>query len=92
MKIELEGHNLESIQGIPVIHVNRKYIDVYSKTEINQRDQFIESLTHDSYVISIEDLKARRRNELEIFLSVFDQTNRTDNHHILNVREEDFPE
>lgn len=86
------GHNLESIQGIPVIHVNRKYIDVYSKTEINQRDQFIESLTHDSYVISIEDLKARRRNELEILLSVFDQTNRTDNLHILNVREEDFPE
>lgn len=85
------GHNLENIHGIPVIHVNRRYIDVYSKTEIKQRDQFIESLTHDSYVISIKDLIARRRNELEILLSVFDQTNQTEDHHILNVREEDFP-
>jgi hypothetical protein len=85
------GHNLENIHGIPVIHVNRKYIDLYSKAEISQKDQFIESLTHDSYIISIEDLKARRRSELEILLSVFDQSNQTENHHILNVHEEDFP-
>jgi predicted RNase H-like nuclease (RuvC/YqgF family) len=37
-------------------------------------------------------LKERRRNELEILLSVFDQSNRTSDVHILNVREEDFPE
>lgn len=86
------GKPLDNIQGIPVIHINRKYLDAYSKTEIPQRDHFIESLSHDSYVISIEDLKERRRNELEVLLSVFDQSNRTEDHHILNVREEDFPE
>jgi hypothetical protein len=37
-------------------------------------------------------LKQRRRNELEQLLSVFDQSNRTSDNHILNVREEDFPE
>ena len=86
------GHSLESIQDIPVIHVNRKYIDLYSKTEIPQKDYFIECLSHDSYVISIQDLKTRRRNELEILLSVFDQSNQTEDQHILNVREDDFPE
>ena len=85
------GHTLDNIHGIPVIQVNRKYLDAYSKTEITQKDQFIESLTHDSYIISIEDLKERRRNELEILLSIFDQDNRTEDQHILNVREEDFP-
>ena len=86
------GHALDHIHDIPVIHVNRKYIDVYSQLEITQKDQFIESLSHDSYVISIQDLKTRRRNELEILLSVFDQSNQTSDEHILNVREEDFPE
>lgn len=85
------GHSLDNIHDIPVIHVNRKYIDLYSKTEITQKDQFIESLSHDSFVISIQDLKTRRRNELEILLSVFDQSNQTEDQHILNVREEDFP-
>lgn len=85
------GHSLESIHDIPVIHVNRKYIDLYSKAEIPQKDYFIECLSHDSYVISIQDLKTRRRNELEILLSVFDQSNQTEDQHILNVREEDFP-
>jgi hypothetical protein len=86
------GHSLESIHDIPVIHVNRKYIDAYSKAEITQKDYFIKCLSHDSYVISIQDLKTRRRNELEILLSVFDQSNQTEDQHILNVREEDFPE
>lgn len=86
------GHNLDSIRDIPVIHVNRKYIDAYSKAEITQKDDFIECLSHDSYVISIQDLTERRRNELEILLSVFDQSNQTEDQHILNVREEDFPE
>jgi len=37
-------------------------------------------------------LKERRRNELEQLLSVFDQSNRTSDNHILNVNEENFPE
>jgi dGTP triphosphohydrolase len=49
-------------------------------------------LTHESILVSIPDLTAKRRNELEKILSIFDQSNRSENFHILNVKEEEFPE
>lgn len=85
------GHHLEHIKGVPIIKVNRRYLDLSTQTEIKVKEDFIESLSHDSYVISIPDLKKRRRTEQEMLLSVFDQDNRTDDIHILNVREEGFP-
>ncbi|TAD95265.1 MAG: hypothetical protein EAZ97_15820, partial [Bacteroidetes bacterium] len=33
-----------------------------------------------------------RRTELEMLLSIFDQSNRSEHHHILNISENDFPE
>jgi len=86
------GEGLKTIHGVPVIKVNRHYYDLVSGTEITQREEFIEALSHDSYVVSIPDLTEKRRNELEILLSIFDQSNRYKNDHILNVAEEDFPE
>jgi hypothetical protein len=86
------GHNLDKISGIPVIKTERKYIDVSTGNIISEKEDFIESLTHDSYVIQIPALKEKRRNELEILLSVFDQSNRTSDNHILNVKQEDFPD
>jgi uncharacterized coiled-coil protein SlyX len=65
---------------------------VSSGKEIEQREYFIDSLHHESYTIPIPELKEKRRNELEKLLSVFDQSNRTEDLHILNVKEEDFPE
>jgi hypothetical protein len=56
------------------------------------RDEFIEGLTHDCFVVQSTRLKKRRRNELETILAVFDPDNSTDDKHILNVNEEDFPE
>jgi predicted nucleic acid-binding Zn-ribbon protein len=47
----------------------------------------------DSYVIQIPYLTDKRRNELEILLSIFDQSNPADpEHHLLNIRENEFPE
>ena len=44
-------------------------------------------------MIQIPRLTHKRRNELETLLSVFDQSTKIDaNHHILNIKEEDFPE
>ncbi len=60
--------------------------------DINAREEFIESLAHDSFVIQIPKLHRKRQNDLEILLSVFDQENIAGDNHILNVREEDFPE
>ncbi len=44
-------------------------------------------------MIQIPFLTDKRRNDLEILLSVFDQTNPADSeHHVLNIKEEDYPE
>jgi len=86
------GHELENIHGVPVIESKKTYIDVSSDKEITQKEYFIDSLNHESYTIPIPELKEKRRNELEKLLSVFDQDNITSDHHILNVKEEDFSE
>ncbi len=54
-----------------VIKVNRRYIDVLTGKEIMERNEFIECLTHDSYVIQIPSLKLRMKTRLEQILSIF---------------------
>jgi hypothetical protein len=86
------GHRLNYTKA-SVIGIKRIYTDLITGEVITTKEEFIESLTHDSFVIQIPELAHNRRNELEILLSVFDQTNAVDNEeHILNVKEEDFPE
>lgn len=91
LSIYFLGEGLERIKGYPIIHVKRDYIDKVNNSSINQQDEFIESLSHDSYIISIPDLTKKRKTELEAILSIFDQSERDGTHHILNVKEEDFP-
>ena len=76
----------------PVLSVFPEIQDVATKTIVEDKSDFIESLNHKCWIVQINCLKKRRRNELEMLLSVFDQSNITDDNHILNVREEDFPE
>ena len=85
------GHKLKYVSA-PVIKVNRTYIDMATGEEIKEREYFIESLTHDSFVIQIPLLKTHRRTELEQILSIFDQDQIDKDEHILNVKELDFPE
>ncbi|MEA1911276.1 MAG: hypothetical protein U9N32_06315 [Spirochaetota bacterium] len=85
------GTRLEHTDA-PLIKVKRKYFDGITNEPINNPETFIESLTHDSYVIQIPSLKEERRNKLEILLSIFDQRKRDEDVHYLNLKEEDFPE
>jgi len=86
------GHRLNSTKA-SVIGIKRIYTDLITGKVITTKEAFIESLTHDSYVIQIPELAQKRRNELEILLSVFDQSTAIDNdQHILNIKEEDYPE
>ncbi|MCB0521511.1 MAG: hypothetical protein H6577_25220 [Lewinellaceae bacterium] len=85
------GHKLEHTDA-PVIKVNRQCIDVVSGKPLEEKEEFIESLTHDSFIIQIPALKNKRQTELLVLLSVFDQANRYSGSHILDVNEEDFPE
>lgn len=86
------GHKLDHTTA-SAIKVSRQYQDLITNEIIETKESFIESLTLDSYVIQIPYLTQQRRNELEILLSVFDQSKATDvEHHILNVNENEFPE
>ena len=86
------GHKLDHNESA-VIGVNRVYTDLITGEILTTKESFIESLTHDSYVIQIPNLRMKRRTELEALLSIFDQTLSVDAaHHMLNVQEGDFPE
>lgn len=84
------GHHLD-FETAPIIKVNRHYIDLATGEQLKNKEEFIESLSHDSYVIQIPELKGKRRNELERILSIFDQSQK-ESDHILNINESDFPE
>jgi len=85
------GYNLD-FTHVPVIKVDRNYIDNTTKEIIKTQERFIESLSHDLYVVQIPQVKHFRRNDLEKLLSVFSQDNITNTKHILNVKENDVPE
>jgi len=86
------GHKLDHTTA-SVIKVSRQYTDLITNEPIPKKETFIESLTLDSYVIQVPYLTGNRRNDLEILLSIFDQSAYVDSeHHILNINPEDYPE
>jgi hypothetical protein len=85
------GYALEHATA-SVIKVTRNYFDATTGQEIQTREEFIESLTHDSYVIQIPSLHREHRSEIEQLLGVFDQHRVTSNAHILNIDEAEYPE
>jgi hypothetical protein len=80
------------IYDTPVLSISPEVKDVSTGKIIGEQSKFIDGLYHKSWIVQISCLKKRRRNELEQLLSVFDQSNLTSNNHILNVKEEAFPE
>ena len=76
----------------PVLKVFSSILDIGAQQIVEAKSEFIESLNHQSWIVQISCMQEPRRNELEVLLSVFDQNNRSSDNHILNVREEDFPE
>ncbi len=82
------GHHLPQIEA-PIIKVARNYTDCISGKIIEKRDEFIESLTHDSYVIQIPRLQHNSKNRLEQVLAVFEQSDGVN--HLVNINEEDYP-
>jgi len=86
------GHALDHTTA-SVIGVIRVCRDLVTNELLEKPESFIESLTHDSYIIQIPQLAKKRRNDLEKLLSIFDQSESVDaTHHILNIKEEDYPE
>ncbi len=89
--IYILGYSLQLLEGHSAVKVKRFYFDAVTGDKINHRVDFIEHLTHDSYVIQVSELKRRRRNKLEQLLAFFEQMNLHANRH-LKVFDEELPE
>jgi hypothetical protein len=91
LSIYFLGYPLEHFH-IPVIRVQRDCYNDATNERLEGREEFIECLTHDSYIIQVPYLKDEQKTEVERMLGVFDQSKMTSDHRILNIREEDYPE
>jgi hypothetical protein len=74
----------------PAILVNNCVIDATTKQAINAKNEFVELLTHPSYILQIERLRPERKTKLEKFLSFFDQSLKTDDDFILDIDEKNI--
>jgi len=56
-----------------VLRINREYYDLIHQKKLDVKTDFVEKLTHDSFIILIKQLPAKERTELEGILQVFNQ-------------------
>ena len=75
----------------PVIKVDCSVSDLATGEKLDNKNDFIESLNHKSWIVQVRQLKEKRRNELENLLSIFDQDNITNDRHILNIDDSQLP-
>jgi hypothetical protein len=87
--IYILGHHLTNLKHIPIIRVKRQYLAHGTNEVLNEKDPFIEALTHDSIIIQLPALKFKKeKTELEQALTIFDLRSK----HILDVNEEKYPD
>jgi hypothetical protein len=92
LSIYFLGEMIENIPDVPVLKMQNSLVDRFDHTLYKNESPFLNSLYHEGIIVNIPSLKEKRRDELEKLLSIFDQANRSSNHHIMNVTELDFPE
>nr|VFK24242.1 MAG: hypothetical protein BECKMB1821G_GA0114241_100773 [Candidatus Kentron sp. MB] len=86
------GYRLEHMHA-PAIQVLRQYRDISTNEIFPGREEFIDGVTHDAFVIQLPCLRQKHKSEVDDLLSLFDQRRTTrDNEHILDVDEEQYPE
>ncbi len=56
------------------IKIERNYRDLISKKIIDTKSDFVEKLTHDSYIVQVRRITNRYQTKLDKLLSVFEQT------------------
>ncbi len=80
------GFTLENIRS-GVVKINREYRDVVTREILDIKEEFVELLTHDSYLIQVRRLPRQARSRVERALQVFSplfQT--TENRHHLDFQ------
>ncbi len=89
ISIYILGYNVVDIPYLSV-SIDNKITDTVSREEVNIKSNFIELLTHKTRIIQIRRLSEHRRNRLEEFLSLFNQSYVTSEKYILDIQ--DVPE
>ena len=75
--IYILGFKLPEIET-PCIKVERNYKDLINKITLERKSEFVEKLTHDSFVVQVARITDRYQTRLDKLLSVFEQSNFTD--------------
>ena len=65
------------------LKVERNYKDLVNNLRIETKSDFIEKLTHDSYVVQVERITNKYQTKLDKLLSLFEQTNFVDDRRIV---------
>ena len=86
------GNTLEGYEDHAIVRIQLREISHSTGEDLSVDNDFIKGLYHEGTIINIPVLKSKRRDELELLLSIFDQANSTADMHIMNVKEQDFPE
>ena len=68
--IYILGFNLPEIDT-PCLKVERNYVDRIEKTNLNTKSDFVEKLTHDSYIVQVERITKRYKTKLDKQLQQF---------------------
>ncbi len=80
--IYILGFKLPEITS-PCLKVERNYKDLINNSNIVTKSDFIEKLTHDSYVVQVGRITGRYQTKLDKLLSLFEQANFTDDRKIV---------
>lgn len=80
--IYILGFKLNEI-NTPCLKVERNYIDHVNKIKLEAKSDFVEKLTHDSFIVQVERITNRYQTKLDKLLSIFEQTNFVDDKKII---------
>ena len=67
----------------PCLKVESNYKDLINKTNLKTKSDFVEKLTHDSFIVQVDRITDRYQTRLDKLLSVFEQTNFVDSNKII---------
>ncbi|KAK3582342.1 hypothetical protein CHS0354_023884 [Potamilus streckersoni] len=67
----------------PCVKIERQYKDLIYKVTLGTRSDFVEKLTHDSFVVQVERIRGEYSTRLDKLLSVFEQSHFVDERRIV---------
>ena len=91
ISVYILGYNLDEVKS-PVVKVSRQIKDLITGRILTCTEDFVESLTHDCYIVQTRRLQPPYRTPLEHVLSIFDQKAAIEEQHVLLVDDATYTE